>query len=178
MILPDFEIERLIQSHQLGPGPFDLDLVQPASLDVRLGEGLLRGVIPDGAYPINATRRDAHFESCKVDECLILQGSFYLATTLETVRIPNNIVGELMGKSSIGRLGLSIHVTAGLIDPGFCGQITLEIVNSNPHPVQLEVGIPIAQIVFTRMSDAAKRPYGDPSRSSRYQGQGGATAPK
>lgn len=101
--------------------------------------------------------------------------TFLLGTTKERVYLPPNIVGRVEGKSSFARLGVAVHSTAGFIDPGFDGQITLEIFNHSPRPVKLYIGDPICQLVLEKTATPAERPYGHPSRSSKYQGQTGTT---
>jgi dCTP deaminase len=103
---------------------------------------------------------------------LLPSGGFMLAATKERFSIPNGIAGRLEGKSSIARLGLFIHITAGYFDPGFEGYATLELFNAAPHPIRLRAGMPIAQMSFTRMSGLSAQPYGSTGRGSHYQGQG------
>ena len=106
---------------------------------------------------------------------MIWSHQFLLATTLERVKIPNNVCARIEGKSSLGRLGLCVHVTAGYIDPGFEGNITLELFNCAPLPIVLTPGMKIAQISFHSMDEPAERPYGHPDLGSKYQGQIGVT---
>lgn len=106
---------------------------------------------------------------------ILMPGEFILGSTVERVQIPNNLVGRCEGKSSLGRLGLLIHATAGFIDPGFHGQITLEITNVAPLPIILWPEMKICQLALESMTGEAERPYGHPSRNSKYQGQMGAT---
>ncbi|NUT52385.1 MAG: dCTP deaminase [Saccharothrix sp.] len=135
--------------------------IQPASIDLHLGNELrLSG------YSMPTTIDDERW---------LWAGEFALAHTAETVTIPPHLVAQLNGKSSLGRLGLAIHITAGFIDPGFTGQITLELFNCSRHQVKLTPGMPIGQLVLMRLTAPAERPYGHPELRSRYQGQTGAT---
>jgi len=104
---------------------------------------------------------------------ILRPGEFALATTKETVRMPDNLAANVDGRSSYGRYGLAVHITAGYIDPGFRGQITLELKNNNSHAIELRPGECIAQLVFKRLSEPCNVPYGD-ERGSHYQGQKGA----
>lgn len=143
--------------------PYDPSLVNPASIDVRL-HGELR--FHDG--------RLAH--DLRHDGCLALQrGYFLLGTTCERVTLSRSVQAQVSGKSSLGRLGLQVHQTAGFIDPGFTGQITLELYNVGDVPVVLKEGMRIAQIAFVWLDRSCERPYGHPDLGSHYQGQRGAT---
>lgn len=136
--------------------PYDPALVQPASYEVRLARGLKHA---DG------TESDMRIEP----------GGFRLASTIETINVPAYLVAQVNGKSSWGRRGLLVHVTAGFIDPGFHGQITLEMVNLSSQVIQLQAGYKIAQVVFTRLDQPAVKPYGSDGLGSHYQHQRGAT---
>ncbi len=185
-MLSDYDI-RLLTAESLGhgekliaPEPEDHQY-QPASVDLRLGDEFATYVRPLGSpaqgRPIIAgapldpewtqVTRSANF--------VMVPGDFVLATTMETVCIPRTHAARVEGRSSLGRLGLIIHATAGFIDPGFRGQITLEMMNLSPRPIQLELGMRICQISFDKLINAAKRPYGHPGLRSRYQGQVGVT---
>lgn len=147
MILPDHEIVRAIAYEGLGVEPFDLRRLQPASLDLTLGE----------------------------ERIVLFPGDSVLAHTREVVTIPPLLAGRIEGKSSIARLHVWIHA-AGFVDPGFHGDLTLELFNAGREMRQFFEGDPIAQIAFFRMSSAPHRPYGHPDLGSHYQGQRGATA--
>lgn len=182
----------------------DLDSqIQPASVDLRLGNdfvGISNGIqelqriqmlAPSSGDP--AVQKQLHErlvldprknpnETTYVEQHVpddeyitVPPMSFLLGTTKERVTLPANIVGRVEGKSSFARLGIAIHSTAGYIDPGFTGQVTLEIYNHAPRPVRLYVGDPVCQIVLEKTNAPAKRPYGHRSRNSKYQGQQGAT---
>lgn len=185
-MLSDYDIRLLTAEslehgeHLIFPEPQDHQY-QPASVDLRLGDEFATYVRPLGSRtqgkPIIAgapldpewtqTARSANF--------VMVPGDFVLATTMETVCIPRTHAARVEGRSSLGRLGLIIHATAGFIDPGFRGQITLEMMNLSPRPIQLELGMRICQISFDKLINAAKRPYGHPDLRSRYQGQMGVT---
>lgn len=173
-ILPDFMMRERIESGSLVIEPYDGSMVQPASIDVRLGEGFLkfyRGQV------INAKSRGVsmHEHSCK-SKITLAPGEMCLGTTLERVVVPDDCLMRLEGKSSLARLGILVHVTAGFIDPGFDGQITLEIVNLSPCYVELESGIAIGQLSLEQMAAPAERPYGSEGLGSHYQAQRGVTA--
>lgn len=153
MILSDGSIWAAVKAFNL-IDPFVDSQLQPASYDLRLGE------ILDGD---NA-----------VDSRLIMPKEFLLASTMEIVHLPDTIVGRLEGKSSLARQGLIIH-TAGFIDPGFSGQLTLEITNLSDKSFPLEAGMLICQIAFSKLDKAALRPYGHPELHSHYQNQIGVT---
>lgn len=155
-------------------------MLQPASVDVHLGNEFMlyrhsddfidpyKGVNVSEVYRINA--ENASYT--------MLPGSFTLATTLQRVELPPNIKGTVEGKSTLGRLGLIVHSTAGFIDPGFTGNITLEMTNLNCRPILLTPGMPIAQLSFTYLSQPANKPYGNWDLGSKYQAQKGVTPPK
>jgi dCTP deaminase len=155
--LSDIHIREAQRNHEVIT-PFVDGNVQPASVDLTLGDEFIRAG-----------------ESWFVDEWTILPGEFMLATTVETVHIPNNLVAQVNGKSSWARKGLIVHTTAGFIDPGFKGQITLELKNVGHEPIQLTPGVRICQIVFSAMTSAAEFPYGHASLGSQYQNQVGVT---
>lgn len=144
--------------------PFDRVRLQPASLELTLDDEILV---------------DVHGEPMRVgrisEDGLLYPGCFVLASTIETVHIPNDLVAQVDGKSSYARRGLVVHQTAGFIDPGFRGQITLEFSNASLNPIRLTVGMAICQLVFFQMTGPAQRPYGSPGLGSHYQGQSGPT---
>lgn len=176
MLLPDHEIVSAVESGRVGIQPWDPSLVQPASLDLRLGEGFyIRGPEERAELP-NGMQLVARAQEFRHDGPLdLVPGQFALAHTLETVTLPADIAGRVEGKSSWGRLGLMIHTTAGWVDPGFTGAITLELANVSAETICLEPGKPIGQLSFMRLTSPAARPYGAPGLGSHYQGQQGAT---
>ncbi len=178
MTLSDNEIQLNINDGQLVIDPFDPALIEPASIDLRLHNVFKE--FREGDYALDPEQdADQYMETMTlVDrEALAMEpGDFLLGATLETVTIGVHRVGQLVGKSSLGRLGLMVHVTAGLIDPGFSGRITLELVNTGPKPIILRPGMLIAQLMISRMYGHVERPYGHGTRTSRYQGDDGPAA--
>jgi dCTP deaminase len=172
MILSDGDIETRLESGDLVIHPLINSKlqVQPASVDLRLDKNFIRvrkshvGVI-DLADPVQELDRVT-----TEDSFVIEPWEFVLASTAETIRMPNDLVGRVEGRSSLGRLGLIIHVTAGFVDPGFEGQITLEMTNFNPSPLRLHVGMRVCQLSLEQMTSPAKRPYGK-ERGSKYIGE-------
>lgn len=164
MILSDRTLRAELDAGTLviDPPPADA-AIQPASIDLHLG-GHIRWTYRPDANPISI---DGGFA--------LAPSRFCLGFTAETVTIPRHLVAQLNGKSSLGRLGLAIHITAGFIDPGFCGQITLELHNCSPLPILLDPGMPIGQLVLMWLTAPAERPYGSPGLNSHYMNQRGAT---
>ncbi len=159
MILSDRDIKKALESRKICVSDLDFNDIQPCSIDLHLGDSFI-----------------ADTQEFTADEVTLGAGAFILATTSETVSLSDDILGRLEGKSSIARLGLIIHTTAGFIDPAFNGQITLEIANLSNHDITLRAGQPIAQICFEELSSPCDRPYGSEGLGSHYQGQHGATA--
>jgi dCTP deaminase len=180
-LLPDHEILRL--GRQLIE-PFNERCVQPASYDLALHEaGLvppLRGeTIVRSMKPIDLRvdkPREAMTRVSLENGYVLLPGQCLLASTVETIHCASNIVARVEGKSSLGRLFLAVHVTAGWVDAGWSGQITLEVVNHGPWSIKLWAGMKIAQINFTRLAEPCTVPYGSPQLGSHYQAQQGPTA--
>lgn len=182
MILSDRDIKARLAQGDLKIEPLsDPDVqLQPASVDVRLSEDFIvyrqaQVACLDPRDPSTLTNAT---ESVHVpmDEAFILHpGAFALASTIERVAVPNDLVAVVDGRSSIARLGVVVHVTAGFIDPGFQGQVTLELSNVGHVPVRLYPGMRIAQLVIYRLSSEVDRPYGQ-GRQSSYQGQQGPVA--
>jgi dCTP deaminase len=178
MVLPDRVIRRLIDDGRIGIDPYDPALMQPSSLDVRV-DRLFR-VFRNSRYPYIDVKREQEelTELVEVDgdEAFILHpGEFVLGSTLEQVRLPDDLVARLEGKSSLGRLGLLIHSTAGFIDPGFDGHVTLELSNVANLPITIYPEMKIGQLSFMQLSEPAERPYGTDGMGSKYQGQRGPT---
>ena len=181
MILADRSIRELVASGRLSIEPFDDALVQPASVDVRLGTQfrVMRNSRMTHIDPQVAN--DALMDTVEVagDEPFVLHpGEFALGHTAETFSLCEDVVGIVNGKSSLGRLGLQVHATAGYVDPGFTGVIVLELSNVATLPILLRPGMKVAQMVFQRLDQPAERPYGHPDLGSKYQGQTGAVASK
>ena len=173
-VLSDRTISELIADGRLRIEPFAAEHVQPSSVDVRLGRHFR--VFEHSKY----THIDVRTPQPELtqgiavaeDEPFVLHpGEFALGTTLERVGLPDDLVGRLEGKSSLGRLGLIIHSTAGYIDPGFSGTITLELSNVAKLPIPLYPGMFIGQISFLTMTTPVNRPYGSPGLGSKYQDQ-------
>ncbi len=178
MILSDKSIREAIEGGRLGIEPFNPELIQPSSYDVRLDNKFLVFRNTKRAYIDVKQPADDLMEMIEVgmDEPMFLHPhEFVLGSTVERVRIPNDIVGRLEGRSSLGRLGVVIHSTAGFIDASFEGHVTLEISNLANLPIALYPGMRIGQISFSLMTTAADRPYG-PARGSKYSGQQVPTA--
>ena len=178
MILSDRSIKEQLAAGRLVIEPFDPTLVQPSSADLRLDRRFLVFRNTRRAYLDVKERADDLMETVEPegDEPIVLHPSeFILGSTVEVVTIPDDLVARLEGRSSVGRLGIVIHSTAGYIDPGFSGQITLEIANLANIPVRLYPGMRIAQISFARMTTPADTPYGRRGLGSKYQGQGAPT---
>jgi dCTP deaminase len=178
MVLPDRVIRRLIEDGRIGIDPYDPALMQPSSLDVRV-DRLFR-VFRNSRYPYIDVKREQEelTELVEVvgDEAFILHpGEFVLGSTLERVRLPDDLVARLEGKSSLGRLGLLIHSTAGFIDPGFDGHVTLELSNVANLPITIYPEMKIGQLSFMQLAEPAERPYGTDGMGSKYQGQRGPT---
>jgi dCTP deaminase len=178
MVLSDRSIRLEMAAGRIVIEPFDAESVQPSSVDLRLGDDFQ--VFRNTRYPYidPALEQVGLTEGVKgsAEEPFVLHpGEFVLGTTVEWIEIPDDIVGRLEGKSSLGRLGLLIHSTAGYVDPGWKGRLTLELSNVANLPIVLTPGMRIGQISFSRMTTPVDRPYGDPSLRSRYQGQGVAT---
>ena len=178
MVLSDRVIRRLIDAGRIGIEPYDPGLMQPSSLDVRV-DTLFR-VFRNSRYPFIDVKAEQEelTELVEVtgDEPFILHpGEFVLGSTLERVTLPDDLVARLEGKSSLGRLGLLIHSTAGFIDPGFDGHVTLELSNVANLPITIYPGMKIGQLSFVQMSEPAETPYGSGALGSKYQGQRGPT---
>ena len=178
MLLSDRDIRSEIQSGRVAVEPFDEAMIQPSSVDVRLDkffrvfENHKYSVIDPSIEQAELTREVI----AEDDEAFILHpGEFVLASTYEIITLPDDIAGRLEGKSSIGRLGLLTHSTAGFIDPGFSGHITLELSNVANLPVKLYPGMKIGQLCLIKLSSPAEHPYGSAIYASRYQGQRGPT---
>src|SRR6195952_2989157 len=179
MLLSDRDIKAQFATGRLGLDPLDLEMVQPSSVDVRL-DRVFR-VFDNHKYAFIAPAEEqpelTHLVEVAPDQPFILHpGEFVLGATYELITLPDDIAARLEGKSSLGRLGLLTHSTAGFIDPGFSGHVTLELSNVATLPIKLWPGMKIGQLCFIRLSSPAEKPYGSTEYSSRYQGQRGPTA--
>lgn len=181
MILADITIRKLVESGRLVIDPYDPELVQPASYDVRLGREF-RAMRNSTATHIDPFEPSGELMELvplgDSDQFVLHPGEFALAHTSERFVFPDDVVGVVNGKSSLGRLGLLIHATAGYVDPCFEGSVVLELSNVSTLPIILRPGMKVAQIVFQQMDRAAERPYGHPDLNSKYQGQSGAQSSK
>jgi dCTP deaminase len=177
-VLSDGTIKRLVDEGRIRIEPWDPSLVQPASVDLRLGSSFRVfhnhriAAIDLRDPPTNLTERVAVAEGSSF---VIHPGEFVLGVTQELVAIPDDIVARIEGKSSLGRLGLIVHATAGFVDPGFEGTLTLEITNLTRVPIKLYPGDLIAQLSFMALDQPAEVPYGSPELGSHYHGQVEAT---
>jgi dCTP deaminase len=174
MVLSDRTIRELIEAGRLRVEPYDALAIQPSSIDLRL----------DRRFRIFRSTRYSHIDprqeqpdltelvTVEDGEAFVLQpGQFCLGNTWEQITLPDDVVGRLEGKSSLGRLGLLIHSTAGFVDSGFSGNLTLELSNVANLPITIYEGMPIGQISFMRMDAPVERPYGSRDTRSKYQGQ-------
>lgn len=179
MLLSDKDIRAQIETERIKLDPLSMDLLQPSSIDVRLDRFFRLFDNHRYAYIDPATQQDdlTRFVEVASDEAFILHpGEFVLGSTYETVTLPDDIAARLEGKSSLGRLGLLTHSTAGFVDPGFSGHVTLELSNVATLPIKLWPGMKIGQLCFFQLSSPSENPYGSDKYGSRYQGQRGPTA--
>jgi dCTP deaminase len=178
VLLSDRDLRKALDDGRLGLDPFDPAMVQPSSIDVRL----------DRYFRVFANHRYTHIDPAaqqddltelvepKGDEPFILHpGEFVLGSTLEVISLGDDLASRLEGKSSLGRLGLLTHSTAGFIDPGFSGHVTLELSNVANLPIKLYPGMKIGQICVIQLSSPSEHPYGSSVYGSRYQDQRGPT---
>jgi len=181
VLLSDRDIKAEISAGRVKVEPFDGAMIQPSSVDVRLDrffrvfENHKYSVIDPSIEQPDLTREVAVEAN---EEFILHPGEFVLASTYEIITLPDDIAGRLEGKSSLGRLGLLTHSTAGFIDPGFSGHITLELSNVANLPVKLFPGMKIGHLCLIKLSSPAENPYGSALYGSRYQGQRGPTASK
>ena len=178
MLLSDRDILTELDSGRVQLDPLSRDMIQPSSIDVRLDKFFR--VFDNHKYPHIDPAADQSDLTREVevtsDETFVLHpGEFVLGSTYEVVSLPDDIAARLEGKSSLGRLGLLTHSTAGFIDPGFSGHVTLELANVATLPIKLYPGMKIGQLCFFRLSSPADNPYGSAKYGSRYQGQRGPT---
>jgi dCTP deaminase len=178
-VLSDRDIRAALDAGEVAIRPYDPADLQPSSVDLHLDRSFR--VFRNNRYPyidVRAPQPDlTEMLTIKDDEPFVLHpGEFVLGQTLEWVELPNDLVARLEGKSSLGRLGLLIHSTAGYVDPGWKGNLTLELSNVANLPIALYFEMKIGQISFFKMSSPVERPYGSPSLGSKYQGQSEPTA--
>jgi dCTP deaminase len=181
MLLSDRDIKSEIDKGRVVLEPYDLNMIQPSSVDVRL----------DRLFRTFENHKYAHIDPAENqpeltrevavegnDPFILHPGEFVLGSTYEVISLPDDIAGRLEGKSSLGRLGLLTHSTAGFIDPGFSGHVTLELSNVATLPIKLWPGMKIGQLCLFRLESPAEHPYGSVVYGSRYQGQRGPTPSK
>jgi dCTP deaminase len=174
VVLSDRTISEEIRAGRLVLEPFEASAVQPASVDVRLDSSFR--VFRNSRYPYIDVRKAMEdltelVEIAGDDPFILHPGEFVLGSTLESLSLPDDIVARVEGKSSLGRLGLLVHATAGYVDPGWSGQLTLELSNVANLPITLYYRMKIGQLSFQRMSTPVDRPYGSAELGSKYQGQ-------
>lgn len=179
MLLSDRDIRAEIDGGRVRLQPYDESMVQPSSIDVRLDKFFL--LFDNHKYPFIDPAADqpdlTRMIEVERDEPFILHpGEFVLGSSFEVVTLPDDLAARLEGKSSLGRLGLLTHSTAGFVDPGFSGHVTLELSNVATLPIKLWPGMKVGQLCFFRLSSPAENPYGSAKYGSRYQGQRGPTA--
>lgn len=170
MILSDKTIKRMLDEKSLIIEPCAAEQIQPASVDIRLGSTF--SVVDDTPSGIITLNNEIKYRTITTDTYLIMPGQFVLATTMEYFELPDDLTAFVEGRSSLGRMGLFIQ-NAGWVDPGFKGEITLELFNANRCAIELRSGRRVGQLVFAQMDEAALNPY-----RGKYQGQRGATGSK
>jgi dCTP deaminase len=178
MIFSDRSIKEAVAAGRIVIDPYDAEMVQPSSVDLRCDSRFR--VFQNHRYPLidpKAPQEDLtdSVTATENDPFILHPGEFVLGSTREIVGLADDIVARLEGKSSLGRIGLLIHSTAGFIDPGFRGQVTLELSNVANLPIAIYPGMKIGQVSFYQLSTAAEHPYGSPGAGSKYQGQSGPT---
>ena len=179
MLMSDRDIRASIEANQIGLEPLDMDLLQPSSFDVRIDRFFRLFDNHKYAFIDPAEQQDdltRLVEVAAAEPFILHPGEFVLGSTYEFVTLPDNIAARLEGKSSLGRLGLVTHSTAGFVDPGFSGHVTLELSNMATLPIKLWPGMKIGQLCFFQLSSPSETPYGSAKYLNRYQGQRGPTA--
>lgn len=170
MIISDKTLMDMINKKTLLVDPLDKEQIQPASIDIRIGNTY--SIVEDLPSGIINLDEEIKYKQITADKYLLLPGQFVLATTMEYFELPDDITAFVEGRSSLGRMGLFIQ-NAGWVDPGFKGEITLELFNANRCAIELNVGRRVGQLVFAKLDDKALNPY-----KGKYQGQKGATGSK
>ncbi len=167
MILSDKTIIKMLEDKTLGISPLEQAQIQPASVDIRLGDTF--SIVEDSSTGLISLESEIKYKTIKTDKYVLLPGQFVLATTMEYISLPDDLTAFVEGRSSLGRMGLFIQ-NAGWVDPGFKGEITLELFNANRCAIELTSGRRVGQLVFAKMDEPALNPY-----NGKYQGQTGAT---
>ena len=178
MLLSDRDILAEIDAKRISVEPYDESMIQPSSIDFRLDRYFR--VFENHRYPHIDPAADQSdltrvVEADGEEPFILHPGEFVLGSTYEVVSLPDDVAARVEGKSSLGRLGLLTHATAGFVDPGFSGHVTLELANVATLPIKLYPGMKIGQLCFFRLSSPAEHPYGSEKYGSRYQGQRGPT---
>lgn len=179
MLLSDRDIRAETDAGRVVLDPWDPEMVQPSSVDVRMDKWFR--LFDNHKYPVIDPAADqpdlTRLIEVEPEEGFVLHpGEFVLGSTLETITLPDDLAARVEGKSSLGRLGLLTHATAGFVDPGFSGHVTLELSNVATLPIRLWPGMKVGQLCFFRLSSPAEHPYGSATYGSHYQGQRGPTA--
>ena len=167
MILSDKTLMKMIENKELIVEPLEKEQIQPASVDIRLGNTF--SIVEDTSTGIINLENEIKYKTITTDSYILLPNQFVLATTMEYFDLPDDLTAIVEGRSSLGRMGLFIQ-NAGWVDPGFKGEITLELYNANRCAIELKAGRRVGQLVFAKMDDTALNPY-----NGKYQGQKGAT---
>ena len=167
MILSDKTIFKMLEEKSLVAEPIEKEQIQPASVDIRLGNTF--AIVEDSSTGIIQMDKEIKYKTIISDSYILLPNQFVLATTMEYFELPDDLTAFVEGRSSLGRMGLFIQ-NAGWVDPGFKGEITLELYNANRCAIELKAGRRVGQLVFAKMDDKALNPY-----KGKYQGQKGAT---
>lgn len=170
MILSDKTLLKMVEEKSLIIEPIEIEQIQPASVDIRLGNTF--SVVEDSSTGIINLEDEIKYKTIESSTYILLPNQFVLATTMEYFKLPNDLTAFVEGRSSLGRMGLFIQ-NAGWVDPGFEGEITLELYNANRCAIELKAGRRIGQLVFAKMDETALNPY-----NGKYQGQKGATGSK
>ncbi len=179
MLLSDRDIRAQVDGGRVRLDPYDADLIQPSSIDVRLDKYFR--LFDNHKYGVIDPAQDqpdlTHLVEVDPAEGFVLHpGEFVLGSSYEQITLPDDVAARVEGKSSLGRLGLLTHATAGFVDPGFSGHVTLELSNVATLPIMLWPGMKIGQLCFFQLSSPAENPYGSAKYGSHYQGQRGPTA--
>lgn len=168
MILSDKTLVKMLEEKELVVEPIEKEQIQPASIDIRLGNTF--GIVEDTSTGIINLENEIKYKTITSDTYILLPNQFVLATTMEYFDLPDDLTAFVEGRSSLGRMGLFIQ-NAGWVDPGFKGEITLELYNANRCAIELKAGRRVGQLVFAKMDDKAINPY----NGKYHQGQRGAT---